>query len=64
MRANSRAARLSRNAVQEFQQLCRIEFGLELSDSEAEREALRVLSLFWLVLTDEEPQSDARFDRP
>ena len=61
---NVSSPRLSRNAIVEFQELCRTEFDLELSDSDAEREALRVLSLFRLVLTDEEPPGDDRFDTP
>jgi hypothetical protein len=53
---------LSSQAIREFQDLCRQEFDIELSPSDAEREALRVLSLFWLVLSDD-PESGDGFDR-
>jgi hypothetical protein len=49
---------LSEQAISEFKALCREEFDAELSDADLEREAVRVLSLFWLVLTDEEPETD------
>lgn len=49
---------LSDEAVFEFKEICREEFGVELSDEQTECEARRVLSLFWLVLTNEEPDTD------
>src|ERR1700687_3700794 len=48
---------LPKKCIEEFKQLAKDDFGLELSDSEAEREAYRVLELFWLVLTDGEPDN-------
>jgi hypothetical protein len=46
---------LSKQAIEDFKEICRDEFGVELSDAEAEQHALRVLNLFWLVLADDEP---------
>lgn len=47
--------RLSAKTLQEFKDICRDEFGLELSDAEAEVHALRVLELFWLVYIESGP---------
>jgi hypothetical protein len=54
--AYARHMRLSEQAIEEFKEICKDEFGVELSDAEAEQHALRVLNLFWLVLTDDDPQ--------
>lgn len=48
---------LSTQAIEEFKEICRDEFGVELSDDEAGQHALRILNLFWLVLTDDEPEA-------
>ena len=42
--------RLSSKAIQEYKEIYKKEFGEELSDAEAEEQALRVLHLFWLLL--------------
>lgn len=49
--------RLSTKAIQEFKEICRDEFGVELSEAEAEERALAVLDLYWLVFV--EPASDS-----
>ena len=59
---SGKAMRLSNEAIQEFKAICREEFGVNLSDGEAEQHALRVLTLFWLTLTDDEPESGSDFD--
>jgi hypothetical protein len=45
---------LSEKTIQEFKEICKDEFDVELSDAEAEQHALRVLNLFWLVLADDD----------
>ena len=40
---------LSRKAIDEFKEICRDEFGADLSDTEAEQRALEVLEFFWLL---------------
>jgi hypothetical protein len=40
---------LSKEAVREFKEICRGEFKVELSDTEAEQRALEVLEFFWLL---------------
>ena len=42
--------RLSREAIKEYKEIYKKEFGEDLSDAEAEEQALRVLHLFWLLL--------------
>jgi hypothetical protein len=44
---------LSRKAIEEFKQICRDEFGVELSDTDAEQRAREVLDFFWLLSTSE-----------
>ncbi len=48
---------LSRKTVDEFKSICKDEFGVELSDTEAELRALEVLDFFWFLATDEPIQS-------
>lgn len=40
---------LSAGTIQEFKEICRDEFGLELPDDEAEQHAVRVAELYWLL---------------
>jgi len=40
---------LSRKAIDEFKEICRDEFGADLSDTAAEQRALEVLEFFWLL---------------
>jgi hypothetical protein len=40
---------LSRKAIDEFKEICRDEFGANLSDTEAEQRALEVLEVLWLL---------------
>ena len=47
--------RLSEKAIQEFKEICRDEFELELSDDDAQAHALRVLELFWLLFGESTP---------
>ncbi len=42
---------LSREAINEFKEICRDEFGTEFSDTDAEQRALEVLDFFWLLST-------------
>ena len=42
--------RLSRQAIQEYKEIYKKEFGEEISDAQAEEQALRVLRLFRLLL--------------
>lgn len=44
---------LSKNAIDEFKAICRDEFGVELSDVEAEQRAREVLDFFWLLSSTE-----------
>jgi len=44
---------LSRKAIDEFTAICRDEFGVELSDCDAEQRAIEVLEFFWLLSTGE-----------
>ena len=53
---------LSKQCIDEFKQLARDDFGLELNDSDAAREALRVLELFWNVLMEEDPSNSKEAD--
>jgi hypothetical protein len=48
---------LSREAIDEFKAICRDEFGIELSDTDAEQRALEVLHFFWLLSTGKSPDS-------
>ncbi len=50
---------LSPKAIQEFKDICRHEFGVELSDAEAEARALAVLDLYWLVFVERASDSAA-----
>lgn len=47
--------RLSTKAIQEFKEICREEFGIELSDDEAQLYATRLLELFWLLFVGSSP---------
>jgi len=40
---------LSRKGIDEFKEICRDEFDVDLSDTEAEQRALEVLDFFWLL---------------
>jgi hypothetical protein len=44
--------RLSAKAIQEFREICRDEFGVDLTEAEAEERALAVLDLYWLVFVE------------
>lgn len=44
--------RLSAKSMQEFQDICRDEFGVELLAAEAEARALAVLDLYWVVFVE------------
>ncbi len=45
--------RLSHEAVQEFKAICLDEFGIALSDADAEQRAVEVLEFFWFLYDDE-----------
>jgi hypothetical protein len=49
---------LSRLAVDEFKSICRDEFGIELSDVDAEQRALELLDFFWLFVACESHEED------
>ena len=55
---------LSRKAIDEFKEICRDEFGADLSDTEAEQRALEVLDFFWqLSVGDADDREIALTDR-
>lgn len=60
--------RLSAEAVQEFKAICLDEFGVRLSDAEAEQRAVEVLEFFWFLFDEEEGSPGesraSTFDRP
>lgn len=47
---------LSREAIKEFKEICCDEFGVDLSDTDAEQRALEVLDFFWLLSTETGPE--------
>lgn len=55
--------RLSDEAIREFKEICREEFGVELSDSDAEQRAWEVLDFFWILSVGGERAKDTNFDR-
>jgi hypothetical protein len=56
--------RLSDQAVHEFKEICRDEFGVVLSDSDAEQRAWEVLDFFWILAVGSERARNTNFDRP
>lgn len=44
---------LSSDRIQEFRVISADEFGVELSDADAEQHALRVLNVFWILIMDD-----------
>lgn len=55
--------RLSERAVREFKEICRDEFGVEFSDSDAEQRAWEVLDFFWILSAGGQRAKDTNFDR-